>query len=117
MSLPYEITPRARANIEDVLDWSEMWFGELAQIRYAALIQTAIDDVAANPNRVGSRARPELGRGMRSWHLRLSRERARTPTGIVKDPRHFLLYYVKDDVLYIARVLHDSRDVRKHVGT
>jgi len=114
MSFPYEVTPIAEANIEDVLEWSEVKFGELARIRYASLIFAAIADIAENPYRVASRARPELGRNSRSWHLRLSRERARTPTGIVKQPSHFLLYYEKDGVVFITGLIHERQNVRRY---
>jgi len=89
MSSPY-ITPRTRRQIARILEHSELSFGKEARDRYDILILTGIADIAANPNRVESRARPELGRNTRSWHLRLSRERARTDTGIVKEPRHLL---------------------------
>jgi len=114
MSLPYKLTATATADIERVLEWSEAEFGPAVCFRYAALIKAAIDDVSENPNRLGSRLRPEFRQGVRSWHLRLSRERARTPTGIVKQPRHSLLYYVREGVVFITGVLHDRQDVRRY---
>jgi len=112
MSRP-EITRRARGEIARILAHSETEFGREARDRYEFLIFTAIADVGTAPNRPGSRARPEFGRNTRSWHLRLSRERAWTPTGIVKQPRHFLLYYEKGGVVFITRLLHERQDTRR----
>jgi len=116
MRFPHEISPEARAEIVGILLHSEAEFGPAARDRYEALVSTAIADITANPNRVESRARPELGWGIRSWHLRLSRFRARTPTGIVNQPRHFIFYRVEAGIVVIGRVLHDSQDARRHFG-
>ena len=77
-------------------------------MRYATLIAAALHDVSSQPNRVGNILRPELGEGVQSWHLRLSRERARTTTGIVRRPRHFLIYRIEGDLVVVGRVLHDA---------
>jgi toxin ParE1/3/4 len=50
--------------------------------------------------------------GARTYHLEFSRNRV---TGLgVKEPRHFLLYRCRGDVIEIARILHDSRDLARH---
>jgi len=113
MSRP-KITRRARREITRILVHSEAEFGRDARDRYEILIFTAIADVGINPNRPGSRARPELGRDALSWHLRLSRERARTDTGIVNDPRHLIFYRVEAGVVIIERVLHERQDARRN---
>ena len=79
-----------------------------------ALIVAALRDVSSQP---GSPARPELGEGVRSWHLRLSREHARTDTGIVCRPRHFLIYRAQSQMTVIGRVLHDSLEPTQHLGS
>jgi len=114
MSLPYTITGEAWAQILQILDRSALLFGDEANARYEKLVFTAISDIAANPNRPGSRARLELGCGARSWHLRLSRERARTDTGIVNEPRHLIFYRVEAGVVIIEHVLHERQDVRRY---
>jgi len=114
MKSSYRLTPAAEAEIIEALLHSEAEFGRDARDRYEVLIFTAIADLAANPDRPGSRLRPELGRGIRSWHLRLSRERARTDTGIVKEPRHFIFYRLKEGVVVIVRVLGDRQDAQRH---
>jgi len=113
MNCPYEISPEARADVVGILLWSEGEFGRAARDRYEVLIFTAFADIAANPYRVESRARPELGHDARSWHLRLSRERARTPTGVVSQPRHIIFYRLEAGVVVIGRVLHERQDLRR----
>jgi len=114
MKLPHEILPAAEAEIIDILLWSEEHFGEAARKRYEMLISTAIDDIATNPNRIESRAKPDFGRGTRSWHLRFSRTRARVNGRMVSNPRHVIFYRVESGILIIERVLHDASDAPRH---
>jgi toxin ParE1/3/4 len=59
---------------------------------------------------------PELGPDVRSYHLRHSRDRARTEHGIVLRPRHFLLYRIaRADLVGVGRVLHDAMEVERHL--
>ena len=68
--------------------------------------------------RPGTIRRPELGEEVRSYHLRHSRDRAATPYGIVRRPRHLLLYRViSADVIGVGRILHDAMDIDQHVPT
>lgn len=100
-----------------MLEWTEANFGALARERYASLILAALQDLAADPERPGSRARPELGSDIRSYHLRSSRGRMSRPSERVQRPRHFVLYR-KDGVaaLVIGRILHEAMDAERHVG-
>jgi toxin ParE1/3/4 len=105
----------ALADIREALKWSEQTFGRRAAARYRALLKQAIRDIATDPERPGSKERPELSRGARTYHLRFSRERARA-SGSVRTPRHFLLYRRRDDgAIEVARVLHDVRDLERHL--
>lgn len=61
------------------------------------------------------RPQPEIGAGVYTYHLRHSRDRARTATGLVQSPRHFLLYRFNSDVVGIGRVLHDAMDISLHL--
>jgi len=111
----YRLSASAQSDILDILAWSQEQFGDEARIRYEALIVAALRDVAAEPDRPGSIERPELGAAVRSWHLRLSRERARTTTGIVGHPRHFLIYREEHDVVVVGRILHDAMELSHHL--
>ena len=95
-----------------------MRFGPDARLRYEALIVQAIRDIQSEPTRHGSIERPELmKKGVRTYHIRFSRDRAKTAVGVVHDPRHFILYRHREDgnVIDIGRILHDCRDLYRHI--
>jgi toxin ParE1/3/4 len=110
------VAPRARSDIVTILAWTEESFGPQTATRYAKLIETAIEDIAADPERVGSVARVELAPDYRTYHLFHSRKRAGTRGKRIRKPRHLLLYRVRGaGVVEIGRVLHDSMDLQRHV--
>ncbi|AZV93039.1 plasmid stabilization protein ParE [Bordetella sp. J329] len=111
----YRLSAIAQEDIVDILAWTHERFGDLARKRYETLIVTALRDIATQPSRAGSSERSELGGGMRSWHLRLSRDRARVAGGMVHRPRHFLIYRVENDMIVIGRVLHDAMELTRHL--
>lgn len=111
----YRLSGPAKADIVKILAWTERQFGEAARVRYATLITTALRDISSEPDRVGNILRPELGDGVRSWHLTLSRTHARTETGFVRRPRHFLIYRVDGDLVIVGRVLHDAMEMARHL--
>jgi toxin ParE1/3/4 len=103
-------------DIAAILGRSEERFGEAARRRYQALLRAGLEDLVANPLRPESTVRPEIGPGIRSYHLRHSAVRARTEYGMVRTPRHVLFYRLVDpDLIDVARVLHDAMDPRRHV--
>ena len=87
----------------------------MTRIRYRALLRAAVEDVAADPVRRGSVERPELGSGVRTWRIRLSRYSSSEP--MVRNPRHFLVYRVdaNEDTVTIGRVLHERMDLARHI--
>ena len=107
------LAPAARQDIRDVLIWSLDKFGVTAAERYRALLIRALRDVEADPLRPGSRVRPELHESARTYHLALSRSRVEGQR--VTTPRHFILYRVGSSGIEVARILHDSRDLVRHV--
>jgi len=109
------LAPVARQDIRDTLRWSQEKFGQRAAGRYQALLTQALRDIEADPERAGSRDRPEIQlAGARTYHLALSRDRVAGQR--VRTPRHFLLYWRRrDGVIVVARVLHDSMDLSRHV--
>src|SRR5438876_8676171 len=90
------IAPRARDDIARILAWTEANFGPTILRRYAKLMATAIEEVAANPELVGSSARPEIADHCRTYHLFFSRKSACRPRDRIRRPRHFLLYRVTE---------------------
>ncbi|HVC60389.1 MAG TPA: type II toxin-antitoxin system RelE/ParE family toxin [Acetobacteraceae bacterium] len=112
----YRLSATAEADIIQLLAYTQDRFGETARRRYEALLVAALRDIASNPERLGSVARPEFGPAVRSYHLRHSRRRARTPDGLVRQPRHFLLYRMtRPDLIGIGRVLYDGMEVERHL--
>ena len=112
------ITLAARRDIAAVLKRSKKEFGKDAALRYQALLGQALRDIAIDPERPGSRERPELAKGSRSYHLFFSTDRGRTDLGVVHNPRHFLIYRHNDNkaVIEILRVIHDSRELLRQTN-
>jgi toxin ParE1/3/4 len=108
-------TRTAQRDVKGILNWSRKEFGEAAVARYKALLKQAVRDIADDPQRPGSRERPEIMiEGARTYHLEFSRSRVSGLT--VKTPRHFLLYrYLDERVIEVGRILHDSRDLQRHL--
>lgn len=46
----YRLSVPAEAQIYEILDWSQENFGDISRERYAALLVTAMKDVADDPN-------------------------------------------------------------------
>jgi toxin ParE1/3/4 len=115
MKAPLVVSGPARRDIAAMLKRSWQEFGEDAARRYEALLLQALRDVAEDPERPGSIERPEImASGVRTYHLWHSR--SRTEGLVVKNPRHFLLYRRREDgVIEIARVIHDARDLARHL--
>lgn len=112
------VSALAEDDIVAIVLHSESHFGVAAGRRYIALINTAILDIADAPLRPGGIARPDIGTAVRSYHLRHSVERARIPEGVVRRPRHPLLYRIGvDGIAGVGRVLHDAMDLRRHLPT
>jgi toxin ParE1/3/4 len=111
----YRMSDAAQADVIDILAWTQEQFGEAARLRYESLLVAALRDIATQPDRPGSVDRPELGAGVRSWHLRLSRDHAGTGPAAVRKPRHFLIYRVQPGLLVVGRVLHDAMELARHL--
>jgi toxin ParE1/3/4 len=120
-ALRLRISSAAKADIEDLLAWSEQRFGVAARRRYEALLTCALRDVAEDGSRPGVRARPELGAGVFSYHLFFSRKRAARGSavpaiGAVQQPRHLVVWRIAEPGFAdILRVLHDAMEISRHV--
>ncbi|MGR9171745.1 type II toxin-antitoxin system RelE/ParE family toxin [Rhizobium sp. KDH_Rht_773_N] len=112
----FRISAAAQADIIELLARTHERFGELARSGYEHLLVTALGDLAVDPDRIGTVKRPELGEGVRSYHLRHSRDRARYENGIVRRPRHLLLFRLaRPDLIGIGRVLYDAMELERHL--
>ena len=110
------LAPAANRDIREIQRWSGENFGESAALRYAALLKQAHRDIVADPKRYGSKQRSEIMiADARIYHLAFSRDRVAGGKKVAA-PRHFLLYRSrKDGVLEVARILHDARDLARHL--
>jgi toxin ParE1/3/4 len=94
----------AKRDITEVLSWTARTFGERQAARYEAALQAVLVAVADDPHRAGVRPRDELGRGLRTLHMRNAGQRG----------RHFVLFKMTGRRIDILRVLHDSMDLKRH---
>ncbi|QDU80152.1 Plasmid stabilization system protein [Polystyrenella longa] len=114
--LRVRLAPAAEQDIESILRWTHETFGEQTRLLYEELLIQAILDLQTDPARAGSQRRPELVNEARSYHLRSSRDNVHQSIGRIHKPRHFLIFRVgRDSFLEIARILHDSMDLAKHL--
>ena len=115
LHLQIHLSNPARRDLTAIAKWSLKEFGEEAALRYKALVRQALLEVAADPERPGSKERPELqAKGIRTYHLSFSRDRVSGQR--VTEPRHLLVYRRREDgVIEIVRILHDSRDIQLHL--
>lgn len=110
------LSPEAHRDLHETLEWTVAKFGADAALRYEDLIVQALRDIEEDPERPGSRDRSDLQRGVRAYHLHFSRDRARSPLGIVHNPRHFVIYRARKNLIDILRILHEGRDLARHLA-
>ena len=110
------LSETAQSDIVSILTWTEENFGDLGRRRYEALLVTGLRDLAADPFRPGTISRPEIGDAVRSYHLIYSRERSRQMEGIVRRPRHLVLFRsLIPGIIGVGRILHDSMELDRHM--
>lgn len=88
-------------------------FGAEASVRYDALIRAALRHASSDRADSRLKQRPELGDGVKSWHLANSTARSRGEQ--VKTPRHLLFCRDEDELLAVGRVLHERMDPTLHI--
>jgi toxin ParE1/3/4 len=71
----YRLSRLAEGDLAHILAASEERWGTQGRRRYAAIIAAAMRKVAADPNGPATRDRAELSPGVRSFHIRHSRDR------------------------------------------
>ena len=81
-------------------------FGPKQHKRYQQIIGNALAEIAADPEDIHAKRRPEIHPQARTMHL----ARQGRPA------RHFFLYrVVNDQFVDIGRLLHDSMEIRRHL--
>ncbi|MFI5015286.1 MAG: type II toxin-antitoxin system RelE/ParE family toxin [Hyphomicrobiales bacterium] len=111
----YRLSEPAKADIAAIPRRSEELHGRAARIRYRALLTAAMRRVAADPKGHSTVERAELVPGIRSFHIRHSRDESReTP---VVNPVHSIFYRVlQPGIVEIVRVLHDRMESSRHIA-
>jgi toxin ParE1/3/4 len=107
------LTRRAERDLLAIMAWSRREFGRAAQLRYEALLNIALRDLAADPRRPGARKAEGAAEGVWLYHLRHARLRAQ-PVERVRQPRHVLVFRIDADQVRVLRVLHDAMDLPEH---
>jgi len=85
----WQFAGTAREQVTAIIRRSELDWGAPAADRYLALLLTAMQDVADDPQRPGSR---QIDPNLLVYHIRHSRNRVPDPPGRVRSPRHYLVY-------------------------
>ena len=113
---PYRISEPAKADIAAILRRSEELHGKEGRIRYRACLTAAMRRVAADPEGRSTVDRSELVPGVRSFHIRHSRDESREAP--VANPVHVLFYRVlQTNVVEIVRVLHNRMEPGRRLGS
>jgi toxin ParE1/3/4 len=111
----FRLSHLAKADLARILATSAERWGAAGQRRYAALIATAMRQVANDPEGRATRSRDDLLRDVRSFHVRHAR--AGDVKSKVKKPVHILYYRaVAPGVVEIVRILHEHMEPSRHVG-
>lgn len=96
----------AELDFANILRWTTEEFGARQSRRYRDTIVEAIGELANGPEVAGSRARDEIGRGLRTLHMARHGQRG----------SHFLLYRAAPErTVEIVRILHDRMDLPRHL--
>jgi toxin ParE1/3/4 len=92
----------AEQDFSNIVDWTAATFGPRQAERYADLVLAAFDAILDNPLTGQSRARREIGAGLRTLYL-------------ARPARHFILYRIEAQTILVLRILHDSMELSRHV--
>jgi toxin ParE1/3/4 len=111
----YRLSEPAKADISAILQRSEDLRGKEARTRYRACLSAALRRVAADPEGLSTIDQTALFPGVRSFHIRHSRNESREAP--VANPAHVIFFRVTaSGVIEIIRVLHDRMQPERHIG-
>lgn len=111
----YRLSQPAKADIAAILRRSEERHGKEARVRYRACLTAAMRRVAAEPQGPSTVDRAALLPGIRSLHIRHSRDESLEAP--VAHPVHAILYRViAPGSVEIVRVLHDRMEPSRHLA-
>jgi toxin ParE1/3/4 len=106
MSHRIKLSRKARKDIENALAWSLDQFGERQHDAYQELIREALVEIADDPTAPPARERPEIRKGIWTFHIARRGRHA----------RHLFVYRLKrNGEVDIVRFLHDAMDLPQHL--
>ncbi len=91
------VSPRARADIEDIWNYTVGQWGERQAEIYLRLLQAAVDAVASDPE-VGQTC-DDVQPGYRKYRV----------------GSHVMFYRVNPNTVVVVRILHQRMDVGRHL--
>jgi toxin ParE1/3/4 len=103
------LTLAADADFRSIIDWTLDHFGDKQARVYENTITAALDALTDGPTRVGVKERPEIAKGLFTFHI----ARGNRPG------RHFVLFRIADKgrarTIEVLRLLHDAMDLARYV--
>lgn len=99
----------AEADYLQILRWTAEHFGSAQARVYGETLASALKTLAAGPDILGVKERPEIGGNVRTLHVARNGRKG----------RHFIMFRVESvdgkGKIDVLRLLHDSMDLERHL--
>ena len=103
------LSAAAEADYLQILRWTVENFGPAQARVYAETLASALKTLAAGPDILGVKERPEIGGNIRTFHVARNGRKG----------RHFIMFQVggaeEENQIDVLRLLHDSTDLERHL--
>ena len=110
--LELNLAREAENDLEEITSYTARTFAEKALDRYLHLLEVVFLRLRSDPSCSGVRT---VDGDVKKYHLAMSKDAARTDSGVVKNPRHLVFFRISAERLEILRILHDSMDFERHL--
>lgn len=105
------LTTTAEQDLQDILRWTAVQFGHAQARTYSETLTRAIQALTDGPHVAGSQQRESIARGLMALHVARGGRKG----------RQFVLHRVSEateaPTIEVLRLLHDSMDLVRHVGS
>lgn len=103
------LTQSAEHDFFNILRWTAAHFGKPQARVYEAMLRDTLKALAAGPDTVGCRARPEIGAGIAGLHVARQGRKG----------RHLVIFraHAAVSMIEVLRILHDSMDLARHLDS
>jgi len=100
------LTQQAETDFFEISRWTAENFGALQAESYVQTVMLAIEALNGGPEVLGTRARDEIAKGVRTLHVARKGRKG----------RHFVVFRAAEgQIVEVLRLLHDSMDLARHV--